>query len=56
MSLLDSVLSADRTRQDVGIAVLKKAQDVSKQQAEALLQGIEESGPQGEGSTLDVYA
>jgi hypothetical protein len=61
MSLLDSVLSAEKARVDVGVAVLDKAQNVEKQQGEAIVQLLEAAGtlpagppaPQG---GLDVYA
>jgi hypothetical protein len=44
MSLLDSVLNVESTRVDVGVAVLKKAQDAGKQQGEALVNLLEASG------------
>jgi len=58
-SLLDSVLTAQTTRQDVGVAVLKKAQDAAKQEGQAMVQMLEQAGaqPAGEGkSLLDAYA
>jgi hypothetical protein len=58
-SLLDSVLTAQNTRQDIGVAVLKKAQDAMKQQGEAMVKMLEQAGGQhtGDGkSLLDVYA
>jgi hypothetical protein len=56
-SLLDSVLSAQTTRADVGVAVLKKAQDAAKQQGEALVNLLEAAGaPPASESSLDVYA
>jgi hypothetical protein len=57
MSLLDSVLGAQRARVDVGVAVLKKAQDAEKQEGEAIVNLLEASGgvpPAQPG--LDVYA
>ena len=58
-SLLESVITAQSTRQDVGVAVLKKAQDTMKQQGEAMVQMLEQAGAQSSGATkslLDVYA
>lgn len=58
-SLLDSVLTAQTTRQEIGVAVLKKAQDAMKQQGEAMVQMLEQAGaqPTTDGkSLLDVYA
>jgi hypothetical protein len=55
-SLLDSVLQAQTTQQDVGIAVLKKAQDLVKQQGQAIVQLLEQSGVSANGSKLDTYA
>ena len=57
MSLLDSVLNAESTRVDVGVAVLKKAQDAGKQEGEAIVNLLESSGgvpPSQPG--LDVFA
>jgi hypothetical protein len=55
-SLLDSVLKAQSTQQDVGVAVLKKAQDQVKQQGQAMVQLLEQSGMPTDGSKLDSYA
>jgi hypothetical protein len=58
-SLLDSVLTAQSTRQDAGVAVLKKAQDAMKQEGEALVQMLEQVAAQPAGAgkpLLDVYA
>ena len=43
-SLLDSVLNAQTTQQDIGVAVLKKAQDAMKQQGEAMVRMLEQAG------------
>ena len=56
ISLLDSVLQAEGTRQDAGVAVLKKAQDQAKQQGQAMVQLLEQSGISPDGSKLDAYA
>jgi Putative motility protein len=56
MSLLDSVLSADKTRTDVGVAVLKQAQDAEKQQGEAIVNLLEVSGTPPTSPGLDVFA
>jgi hypothetical protein len=59
-SLLDSVIGAQTTRQDIGVAVLKKTQDAVKQEGAAMLRLIEQAGPQempsGGGPLLDAYA
>jgi hypothetical protein len=56
LSLLDSAMSADSTRQDIDVAVLKKAQDTMKQQGEAMVQMLEQSAPPVNGFRLDAYA
>jgi hypothetical protein len=58
VSLLDSVLDAQSTRVDIGVAVLKKAQDVTRQQGEAMVEMIEKSvqNPPSDFTGLDVYA
>ena len=53
-SLLDSVLQAQTTQQDAGVAVLKKAQDLVKQQGQAMVQLLEQSGISPAGSKLDA--
>lgn len=57
-SLLDSVLNAQSTRVDMGVAVLKKAQDIEKQQGAAMVQLLESAAPRpGEnGQLLDTHA
>jgi hypothetical protein len=56
-SLLDSVLSAESTRADIGTAVLKKAQNAQKQQGEALVNLLEAAGGAPPSSEhLDAYA
>ena len=55
-SLLDSILTAQTTRQDMGVAVLKKAEDIDKQQGEAMIKMLEQSAPPAKPGTLDVYA
>ena len=59
MSLLDSVLAAQTTQQDIGVAMLKKAQDGMKQEGAAVVQMVEEAGPQTANEPkplLDAYA
>lgn len=56
-SLLDSVLSAQTTQAEIGVAMLKKAQDVEKQQGAALIQMLEQAAPRNpDDYHLDVYA
>ena len=52
-SLLDSVLAAQGTQEQIGVSVLKKAQDVEKQEGQALVQMLEQAGPK---PLLDTYA
>ncbi len=57
MSLLDSVLNAQTTQSEIGVSVLKKAQDVTTQQGEALVAMLEQSSaPANYDGHLDVYA
>lgn len=55
-SLLDSIVNAQGTRTETEVAVLKKAQDVDKQQGEAMVQMLEKSGIDPNRPRLDVYA
>jgi hypothetical protein len=55
-SLLDSVLTAQTTREEIGVAVLKKAQDTAKQEGEAMVQMLENLSAPAQGRLLDVYA
>jgi Putative motility protein len=55
-SLLDSVLNAETARVDVGVAMLKKAQDIEKQQGAAMVGMLERSVQPAGGRRLDVYA
>jgi hypothetical protein len=57
-SLLDSVLKAQTTRVDMGVAVLKKAQDLDKQEGAAMIQMLEQAAvrPGEKGQLLDTYA
>jgi len=55
-SLLDSVLNAQNTQVDIGVAVLKKAQDAMKQQGEAMVKMLEQAAPNPASGHLDTYA
>ncbi|MCX6885917.1 MAG: YjfB family protein [Verrucomicrobiota bacterium] len=55
-SLLESILDAGSARQDIGIAVLKKAQDAEKQQGEAMVNLLEQAGQPQSDQRLDVLA
>ncbi len=55
-SLLDSVLNAQSTQVDIGVAVLKKAQDAMKQQGETMVKMLEQSAISPDGRLLDTYA
>ncbi len=58
-SLFDSVLQAQALREQMGVSLLKKSQDVMKQQGEAMVQLLEQAGQVQDaenGHTLDAYA
>ena len=55
-SLLASILTAQTAQQDADVAVLKKAQDVDKQEGQAMVNMLEQIGPQAVAGHLDVYA
>ena len=56
ISLLDSAVQAQTTSVEIGVAVLKKAQDAMKQEGEAMVKMLEQAGPQSSGKLLDTYA
>lgn len=57
VSLLDSVLASQTTRVTMGVDLLKKAEDVQKQQAAEIVQMLEQTGPQAAAAgRLDTYA
>jgi hypothetical protein len=55
-SALDSVYRSVDTREEFGIAVLKKAQDQARQEASALIESIAEQPTPAETFRLDTYA
>lgn len=58
-SLFDSVLQAQALREETGVRLLKKAQDVATQQGEAMVQLLEQAGQplsRARGQLLDAYA
>ena len=55
-TVLSNVANAESAATEVGVAVLRKAQDQMKQQAEALLKMIEQTPNGSDGQRLDVYA
>ncbi len=55
-TLLDSVLQAQATQQNAEVAVLKKAQNLAKQQGQQMVELLEQSGLSPDGAKLDVYA
>jgi len=55
-SLLDSVLNAQSTQVDIGVTMLKKAQDAAKQQGEAMVKMLEQTAINPDGRHLDTYA
>ena len=59
VSLFDSVLQAQALRDELGVRLLKKSQDVATQQGEAMVQLIEQAGQplsRESGQLLDAYA
>ena len=59
LSLFDSVLQTQAMRQEMGVSLLKKSQDVMKQQGEAMVQMLEQADQCQScesGHTLDAYA
>ncbi len=58
-SLFDSVLQAQALREEIGVRLLKKSQDVATQQGEAMVQLLEQAGQplsRESGQLLDTYA
>lgn len=55
-TLLESALTAEKTRADLGVAVLEKAQDVTKQQGAAMVNLLEQAGAPVQNGHLDAYA
>ena len=58
-SYYDNVLQTQAMRQEMGVSLLKKSQDVTKQQGEAMVQMLEQAGQCQScesGHTLDTYA
>ena len=55
-SMLDSMPTAQCPQQDADVCLLKKAQDVAKQEGQAMVNMLEQIGPQGAALRLDVYA
>ena len=53
-SLLESVLNAESTRVEIGVAVARKAKDLQEQQGEAMIDLLEKAAPAPD--RLDVYA
>ena len=59
VSLFDSVLQAQALREETGVRLLKKSQDVATQQGEAMVQLLEQAGQiasSESGRMLDTYA
>lgn len=59
VSLFDSVLQAQALREEIGVRLLKKSQDVMMQQGEVMVQLIGQPGrpaSSGSGQMLDVFA
>jgi len=55
-SLLESVLNAQTVRVTTDVALLKKSQDLMKQQGQAMVEILEQAGTVGSTHLLDAYA
>ncbi|MBK7997702.1 MAG: hypothetical protein IPK15_02925 [Verrucomicrobia bacterium] len=58
-SLFDSVLQAQALRDEIGVRLLEKSQDVATQQGAAMVQLLEQAGQplsRASGQLLDAYA
>ena len=55
-TVLSSMTNAEGAAAEVGVAMLKKAQDQMKQQGEALIKMIEQTPNGSDGQRLNVYA
>jgi hypothetical protein len=56
VSLLASNMAMQSSNLDAGMAVLKKSNDIAKQEGAGIIQLMEDSLPQTDGHQLDVYA
>jgi len=56
VSLLDSVLDAQSARVTTDVALLKKSQDLMKQQGQAMVEMLEQAGTVDSSRLLDAYA
>ena len=56
MSLLGSVLDAQAARVTTDVALLKKSQDLMKQQGQAMVEMLEQAGTVDPTRFLDAYA
>lgn len=53
---MESVLEAQKTRSDMSLAVLDKAQDLTRQQGEATIELIEKAGGQAKPGQFEALA
>ena len=56
VSLLDSVLDAQAARVTTDVALLKRSQDLMKQQGQAMVEMLEQAGTVDPTRLLDAYA
>ena len=56
ISVLSSALASQNAGMELGIATLKKTNDVAKLEGELLVQMLENSRPSSDGLVLDIYA
>ena len=55
-NLLDSALHAQAVQQDSDVGLLRKVQDLARQQGEAMVQVLEQAGAPVREGRLDTYA
>ena len=56
VQLMESVLQAQKTRNDMSLAVLDKAQDVTRQMGDATIELIEKAGAQPKPGHFEALA
>ncbi len=55
-NLLESALHAEASRQDSDVALLRKVQDLARQQGDAMVDLLEQAGNPVQNGRLDAYA
>lgn len=55
-SVLESVFARENINTQIAVAVMKQIQDTQQSQAQALVQMINQSTPEGTGSLINILA